>query len=114
LKNGCCGKFHMFATMSALLLLRRLRLPPTLATAAIMCLRRRSPARPAAAPARCFASGGMFDSLSSSMSTALKKLLGRKTLTKQEVDVALKSVSEALVDADVAQVSHCHAVSDAA
>jgi hypothetical protein len=94
--------------MSALLLLRRFRLLPTPAAAALTRLRCRSPARPAAAPARCFASGGMFESLSSSMGAAVKKLLGRKTLTKQEVDAALKSVSEALVDADVAQVSHCH------
>jgi signal recognition particle GTPase len=39
------------------------------------------------------------------MGATFKKLLGRKLLTREEVDLALKSVSDALVDADVAQVS---------
>jgi len=53
---------------------------------------------------RAFASGGMFESLTSSMGATFKKLLGRKTLTREEVDSALASVHDALVDADVAQV----------
>lgn len=63
--------------------------------------------RPAAATGRnvrAFASGGMFESLTSSMGATFKKLLGRKTLTREEVDIALASVHDALVDADVAQV----------
>jgi signal recognition particle GTPase len=47
----------------------------------------------------------MFDTLTSSVGATFKKLLGRKTLTKEEVDVALASVNDALVDADVAQVT---------
>jgi signal recognition particle GTPase len=46
----------------------------------------------------------MFESLTSSMGATFKKLLGRKTLTREEVDAALASVHDALVDADVAQV----------
>jgi signal recognition particle GTPase len=38
------------------------------------------------------------------MNATFKKLLGRKTLSRQEVDAALASVQDALVDADVAQV----------
>ena len=53
---------------------------------------------------RAVSSGGMFESLTGSMGAAFKKLLGRKTLTREEVDVALASVHDALVDADVAQV----------
>ena len=58
--------------------------------------------RPAAATGRnvrAFASGGMFESLTSSMGATFKKLLGRKTVTREEVDVALASVHDALVDA---------------
>lgn len=62
------------------------------------------PALPVSAPARCLSSGGLFDSLTSSMNATFKKLLGRKTLSRQEVDAALASVQDALVDADVAQV----------
>jgi signal recognition particle GTPase len=40
------------------------------------------------------------------MNATFKKLLGRKTLSRQEVDAALTSVQDALVDADVAQVQH--------
>ena len=62
-------------------------------------------AQPCAGRARAFASGGMFESLTSSMGATLKQLMGRKTLTKEEVEAALASVNDALVDADVAQVT---------
>jgi signal recognition particle subunit SRP54 len=51
----------------------------------------------------------MFDSLTSSMGATFKKLLGRKTLTKEEVDAALAAVNDALADADVAQVTAARA-----
>jgi len=63
----------------------------------------------APAGARSFASGGMFESLTSSMGQTLKKLMGRKTVTAEEVEQALLAVNDALVDADVAQVTrHTH------
>ncbi len=55
--------------------------------------------------ARSFASGGMFESLTSSMGQTLQKLMGRKTVTAEEVEQALLAVNDALVDADVAQVT---------
>ena len=70
----------------------------------LLCALALRPAAAAARDVRAFASGGMFESLTSSMGATFKKLLGRKTLTREEVDVALASVHDALVDADVAQV----------
>jgi hypothetical protein len=73
----------------------------------LLCPLALRPAASAARHVRAFASGGMFESLTSSMGATFKKLLGRKTLTREEVDAALASVHDALVDADVAQVGAC-------
>jgi hypothetical protein len=80
-----------------------LRLRPLLPLQLRVCTARSAVLLPAAA-ARCFGSGGMFDSLTASMGQTFKKLMGRKMLSKEEVDAALASVNDALVDADVAQV----------
>ncbi len=98
-----------------MLLFLRQQLPRQLRVSAIRSLVYLAPSAascgvPHAPPARCFASGGMFDSLASSMGATFKRLLGRKTLTKEEVDAALASVNDALVDADVAQVNATRAV----